>query len=54
MRPSHIAIKPAPKGFDQNALMLMGAVTRSLQIAGALESMFRPALVRLHQALARR
>jgi acyl-CoA dehydrogenase len=34
-----IAIKPAPKGFDQTALMLMGAVARSLQIAGALESM---------------
>jgi acyl-CoA dehydrogenase len=34
-----IAIKPAPKGFDQNALMLMGGVARSLQIAGALESM---------------
>jgi acyl-CoA dehydrogenase len=34
-----IAIKPAPKGFDQNRLMLMGGVARSLQIAGALESM---------------
>src|SRR5712672_1474017 len=34
-----IAIKPAPKGFDQNVLMLMGGVARSLQIAGALESM---------------
>jgi acyl-CoA dehydrogenase len=34
-----IAIKPAPKGFDQTSLMLMGAVARSLQIAGALESM---------------
>ena len=34
-----VAIKPAPKGFDQNALMLMGGVVRSLQIAGALESM---------------
>jgi acyl-CoA dehydrogenase len=36
---SPIAIKPAPKGFDQTALMLMGGVARSLQIAGALESM---------------
>jgi acyl-CoA dehydrogenase len=27
------------KGFDQTSLMLMGAVVRSLQIAGALESM---------------
>jgi acyl-CoA dehydrogenase len=36
---SPIAVKPAQRGFDQNALMLMGAVTRSLQIAGALESM---------------
>jgi acyl-CoA dehydrogenase len=34
-----ISIKPAPKGFDQNTLMLMGGVARSLQIAGALESM---------------
>ena len=34
-----VAIKPAPKGFDQIALMLMGGVARSLQIAGALESM---------------
>src|SRR5262245_23772063 len=33
------AIKPAPKGFDQTALMLMGGAVRSLQIAGALESM---------------
>jgi len=36
---SPIAIKPAPKGFDQTSLMLIGAVARSLQIAGALESM---------------
>jgi acyl-CoA dehydrogenase len=36
---SPVAIKPAPKGFDQTQLMLMGAVVRSLQIAGALESM---------------
>jgi acyl-CoA dehydrogenase len=34
-----LAIHPAPKGFDQTALMLMGCVVRSLQIAGALESM---------------
>ena len=34
-----VAIKPAPKGFDQTALMLMGGVARSLQIAGAMESM---------------
>jgi acyl-CoA dehydrogenase len=32
------AIKPAPAGIDQAALMLMGGVVRSLQIAGALES----------------
>jgi acyl-CoA dehydrogenase len=32
-------IEPAPKGFDQNTLMLMGGVARSLQIAGALETM---------------
>ena len=34
-----LAIKPAPNGFDQNTLMLVGAVARSLQIAGGLESM---------------
>ena len=34
-----LAINPAPNGFDQTALMLMGCVARSLQIAGALESM---------------
>ena len=33
------AIAPAPKGFDQTSLLLMGAVARSLQIAGALEQM---------------
>ena len=36
---SPVTIKPAPKSFDQTSLMLMGAVARSLQIAGALESM---------------
>jgi acyl-CoA dehydrogenase len=34
-----VAIKPAPQGFDATALLLMGGVARSLQIAGALESM---------------
>jgi acyl-CoA dehydrogenase len=34
-----VATRPAPEGFDQTQLMLMGGVTRSLQIAGALESM---------------
>jgi acyl-CoA dehydrogenase len=32
------AIAPAPQGFDQTSLLLMGAVARSLQIAGALET----------------
>jgi acyl-CoA dehydrogenase len=32
-------IQPASQRVDQTALMLMGAVARSLQIAGALESM---------------
>ena len=32
-------IKPAPRGFDQTTLMLMGGVVRSLQIAGSLETM---------------
>jgi acyl-CoA dehydrogenase len=34
-----VAIGPASKNFDQTALMLMGGVARSLQIAGSLESM---------------
>jgi acyl-CoA dehydrogenase len=34
-----LATRPVPKGFDQSQLMLMGGVARSLQIAGALESM---------------
>jgi acyl-CoA dehydrogenase len=34
-----VAIKPAPKGFDLKALLLMGGVVRSLQIAGSLEAM---------------
>jgi acyl-CoA dehydrogenase len=33
------AIAPAPAGIDQTALMLMGGVVRSLQIAGALQSL---------------
>ena len=32
-------IKPAPANFDLTSLLLMGAVARSLQIAGALETM---------------
>jgi len=36
---SPVVVKSAPKGFDQTALMLMGGVIRSLQIAGSLESM---------------
>lgn len=34
-----VTIKAPPKGVDQTTLMLMGGVARSLQIAGALESM---------------
>jgi acyl-CoA dehydrogenase len=34
-----LAIQSAPAGFAQGSLMLMGALLRSLQIAGALESM---------------
>jgi acyl-CoA dehydrogenase len=34
-----VAIKPAPKNFDHTTLLLMGGVARSLQIAGALESL---------------
>jgi acyl-CoA dehydrogenase len=38
-RVTPIAIKPAPEGFDLISLLLMGAVVRSLQIAGSLETM---------------
>ena len=38
-RVSPVSIKPAPDGFGLTALLLMGAVVRSLQIAGSLESM---------------
>jgi len=38
-RVSPKTIGPAPDGIDQTALMLMGGVARSLQIAGSLESM---------------
>lgn len=34
-----LAIKPAPREFDATTLLLMGGAARSLQIAGALESM---------------
>lgn len=34
-----VAIKSAPRDFDATTLLLMGGVARSLQIAGALESM---------------
>ena len=34
-----VVLRPALPGFTQTSLMLMGAVARSLQIAGALESM---------------
>jgi acyl-CoA dehydrogenase len=38
-RVTPVAVKPAPDGFDLTALLLMGAVARSLQIAGSLETM---------------
>jgi acyl-CoA dehydrogenase len=38
-RVTPIAVKPAPESFDLTSLLLMGAVMRSLQIAGSLESM---------------
>src|SRR6202165_4540131 len=44
------AIKPAPKGFNGTQLMLMGAVVRSLQIAGALESMLEISVRYSHES----
>ena len=38
-RVTPVAVKPAPDGFNVTSLLLMGAVARSLQIAGSLESM---------------
>jgi acyl-CoA dehydrogenase len=38
-RVAPVAIKPAPESFDLTSLLLMGAVVRSLQIAGSLASM---------------
>jgi len=38
-RAEPITIKPAPAGFDATSLQLMAAAARSLQIAGALETM---------------
>jgi acyl-CoA dehydrogenase len=34
-----VTLRSAPSGFDQNALLLMGALVRSQQIAGAMETM---------------
>lgn len=33
-----VILRSAPSGFDQNALLLMGALVRSQQIAGAMET----------------
>ncbi len=37
-RTKAIRIAPAPAGFDQSALLLMGAIVRSVEAAGALEA----------------
>ena len=38
-RTEPVQIVPAPAGFDQTSVMLMGATVRSVQTAGALEAM---------------
>jgi acyl-CoA dehydrogenase len=38
-RATPATIRPAPENFDLTSLLLMGAVVRSLQIAGSLETM---------------
>jgi acyl-CoA dehydrogenase len=38
-RAAPVVLKPAPDNFDQTSLLLMGAVVRSLQIAGSLETL---------------
>ncbi len=37
-RAKPVAVGPAPAGFDQTSLMLMGAAARSVETAGALEA----------------
>jgi acyl-CoA dehydrogenase len=37
-RAEPVRVAPAPSGFDQTALMLMGAAVRSVETAGALET----------------
>lgn len=43
---------PTPRGFDQTALMLMGCVVRSLQIAGALEMLLAISVAYANQRVA--
>jgi acyl-CoA dehydrogenase len=47
-----IAVKAVPPHFDPGSLLLMGAVTRSLQIAGALESMLEISVAYADQRVA--
>ncbi|WP_022724031.1 acyl-CoA dehydrogenase family protein [Rhodopseudomonas sp. B29] len=42
----------APRGFDQTALMLMGCVVRSLQIAGSLETLLAISVAYANQRVA--
>ena len=37
-RVTPLRIAPAPRGFDQTSLMLMGSIIRSIETAGALEA----------------
>lgn len=45
-------LKPAPAGIDQTSLMLMGGVVRSLQIAGALETILAISVAYANQRVA--
>lgn len=47
-----LEIAPAPLGFDQNALMLMGSTVRSVETAGALESVLARCLQYANERIA--
>lgn len=51
-RAAPTALKPAPDGFDLTSLLLMGAVARSLQIAGSLESLLNISVTYADQRVA--
>ena len=47
-----VVVAPAPAGFDQSSLMLMGAAARSIEAAGALDSILTLALRHANERIA--